>query len=127
METRKRVYIQNFGCQMNDYDVDRMVEILRKQGYAAAACAEEADLVVLNSCSIREKSEHKVTSAAGRLRELKAERPELVLAIAGCVAQQEGARLLRRVPAADFTFGPDQIPALPELLARFADGRRRFS
>lgn len=127
METKRRVYIQNFGCQMNDYDVERMVEILRKQGYAACASAEEADLVVLNSCAIREKSEHKVQSAAGRLKELKAARPEMVLAIAGCVAQQEGARLLKRVPTADFTFGPDQIPALPSLLARFSGGRRRFS
>jgi len=123
----KRVYIQNFGCQMNDYDVERMVELLRAQGYRSAASAEDADLIVLNSCAIREKAEHKVQSAAGRLKELKERKPGLVVAIAGCVAQQEGDRLLRRVPTADFTFGPDLLPRLPELLARFADGRRRFS
>ncbi len=112
---------------MNDYDVGRMVELLRKHGYGPAASAEDADLVVLNSCAIREKSEHKVQSAAGRLKELKELKPNLVLAIAGCVAQQEGDRLLRRVPTADFTFGPDILPKLPELLARFRDGHRRFT
>src|SRR3954454_893828 len=123
----KRVFIQNFGCQMNDYDVERMIEVLRGEGYEHAASAEDADLVVLNSCSIREKSEHKVQSAAGRLKELKERHPGLVLAVGGCVAQQEGDRLLKRVPAADFTFGPDQIPSLPELIARMHDGRRRFA
>jgi tRNA-2-methylthio-N6-dimethylallyladenosine synthase len=126
-DLEKRVYIQNFGCQMNDYDVGRMVEVLRKDGYRVAESAEDADLVVLNSCAIREKSEHKVQSAAGRLRELKERKPNLVLAIAGCVAQQEGDRLLRRVPTADFTFGPDMLQKLPAMLARFADGKRRFT
>ena len=106
-----RVFIQNFGCQMNDYDVERMFEVLRDEGYGRAETAEDADLVVLNSCAIREKSEHKVQSAAGRLRELKDARRDggrpLTVAIGGCVAQQEGQRLLRRVPTADFTFGPD--------------------
>src|SRR5205814_9881382 len=111
----KRVYIQNFGCQMNEYDVERMVEVLRAGGYEAPPRADEADLIVLNSCSIREKSEHKVASAAGRYRELKARKPGLVLAVGGCVAQQEGDRLLRRLPVADFTFGPDHIPAIPSL------------
>src|SRR6476620_7461069 len=126
MEPTKRVYIQNFGCQMNDYDVDRMIEVLRKDGFEAATSVEDADLIVLNSCAIREKSEHKVQSAAGRLRELKVRRPGVTLAIGGCVAQQEGDRLLRRVPTADFTFGPDQIPNLPALIGRFRDERRRF-
>src|SRR5215831_20704683 len=91
----RRVYIQNFGCQMNEYDVERMVEVLRLEGYESAATAEDADLIVLNSCSIREKSEHKVASAAGRYRELKQRRPGLLLAVGGCVAQQEGDRLLK--------------------------------
>jgi tRNA-2-methylthio-N6-dimethylallyladenosine synthase len=121
------VYLHNFGCQMNDYDVDRMLEVLRASGYEAVSTAEEAHLVVLNSCAIREKSEHKVKSAAGRYAWLKAARPELMLAIGGCVAQQEGERLLTRVPACDFTFGPDQIPALPRLVARFSHERRRFA
>src|SRR5437588_305498 len=124
---KPRVYIQNFGCQMNDYDVERMVELLRKDGYERAASAEDADLVVLNSCAIREKSEHKVASAAGRLKELKELRPELVVAVGGCVAQQEGERLIRRLPVADLTFGPDQIPNLPSLLRRQKETRRRFA
>jgi len=123
----KRVYIQNFGCQMNDYDVERMHELLRKDGFDAAASAEDADLIVLNSCAIREKSEHKVASAAGRLKELKDRRPGLTVAIGGCVAQQEGTRLLKRLPIADFTFGPDQIPNLPRLIGQFRAERRRFA
>jgi tRNA-2-methylthio-N6-dimethylallyladenosine synthase len=124
---KPRVYVQNFGCQMNDYDVERMVELLRKDGYEPASSAEEADLVVLNSCAIREKSEHKVASAAGRLKELKDLKPHLVVAVGGCVAQQEGERLIRRLPVADLTFGPDQIPNLPSLLRRQKETRRRFS
>jgi tRNA-2-methylthio-N6-dimethylallyladenosine synthase len=127
MKGPSRVYIQNFGCQMNDYDVERMLELLRKQGFEAASSAEDADLVVLNSCSIREKSEHKVASAAGRLKELKERRPGVTVAVGGCVAQQEGERLLKRLPVADFTFGPDQIPELPTLITRFRDERRRFA
>lgn len=123
----KRVFIQSFGCQMNDYDAARMIEVLRREGYEATDLPDEADLVVLNSCSIREKAEHKVTSAAGRLKDLKSRRPELVVAIGGCVAQQEGDRLLRRAQTADFTFGPDQIPRLGRLLERRAQDRRRFA
>jgi tRNA-2-methylthio-N6-dimethylallyladenosine synthase len=122
-----RVYIQNFGCQMNAYDVDRMVEVLRRDGWQNAASADEADLILLNSCSIREKSEHKVASAAGRYKELKAQRPGVVVAVGGCVAQQEGERLLRRLPVVDFSFGPDQIPALSRLVGRWRGERRRFA
>jgi tRNA-2-methylthio-N6-dimethylallyladenosine synthase len=128
---KRRVYIQNFGCQMNEYDVARMIEVLRRDGFEAVDSPDDADLVILNSCSIREKSEHKVQSAAGRLRELKEARREagrqLTVAIGGCVAQQEGQRLLRRVPTADFTFGPDLIPSLTELVARHRRERRRFA
>ena len=123
----RRVYIQSFGCQMNDYDVERMAEVLARRGYARTDRAESADLIVINSCSVRDKSEHKVTSAAGRYRELKQARPGLVLAIGGCVAQQEGERLLRRSPTVDFAFGPDQIPALGDLVERFEVDRRRFA
>ena len=124
---RRRLFVQNFGCQMNDYDVERMREVLGGEGFDSAACAEDADLIVINTCSVREKAEAKVASAAGRFKELKVERPQLVVAIGGCVAQQEGERLLKRIPVADFTFGPDQIPALPELLGRLDRERRRFA
>ena len=121
---RRRLSVQNFGCQMNDYDVERMREVLGARGYDAADRAEDADLIVINTCSVREKAEAKVASAAGRYRALKAERPGVMVAIGGCVAQQEGDRLLKRIPVADFTFGPDQIPSLPELLERRARGGR---
>ncbi len=109
---------------MNDYDTSRMYELLTQAGYAVAERAEDADLVVLNSCAIREKSEHKLVSEAGRYREWKANRPGLVLAVGGCVAQQEGDRLLERAPMVDFTFGPDMIPQLAELVQRHEQGGR---
>ena len=121
---RRRLFVQNFGCQMNDYDVERMREVLAARGYDAAATADDADLIVINTCSVREKAEAKVASAAGRYRELKEQRPGVMVAIGGCVAQQEGERLLKRIPVADFTFGPDQIPSLGELLERRARGGR---
>jgi tRNA-2-methylthio-N6-dimethylallyladenosine synthase len=126
-EPQRRLFVQNFGCQMNDYDVERMREVLAREGFGMAATPDEADLVVINTCSVREKAEAKVASAAGRLKELKKQRPGMMLAIGGCVAQQEGERLLRRVPSADFTFGPDQIPSLPALLGRYRDEGRRFA
>jgi tRNA-2-methylthio-N6-dimethylallyladenosine synthase len=121
------LFVQNFGCQMNDYDVERMREVLSARGYDATETADEADLIVINTCSVREKAEAKVASAAGRFKELKQQRPGLMVAIGGCVAQQEGERLLKRIPVADFTFGPDQIPSLGALLDRRVDGGRRFA
>src|SRR3954470_14726467 len=121
---RRRLFVQNFGCQMNDYDVERMREVLGREGFDAVETADEADLIVINTCSVREKAEAKVASTAGRYRELKEQRPGVMVAIGGCVAQQEGERLLKRIPVADFTFGPDQIPSLPELVDRRASGPR---
>ena len=114
------MYIENFGCQMNDYDVERMVEVLRRNGFERIDEAEGADLIVINTCSIREKAEHKAASAAGRYKPLKDKNPRLVVAIGGCVAQQEGEALLRKIPIADLTFGPDQIPRLADHLQRLA-------
>jgi tRNA-2-methylthio-N6-dimethylallyladenosine synthase len=123
----RRLFVQNFGCQMNDYDVARMHEVLARSGFTAAEGPDDADVIIINSCSVREKAEAKVASAAGRWKEWKARRPGAVLAIGGCVAQQEGERLLKRVPLADFTFGPDQIASLPSLVARASGERRRFA
>jgi tRNA-2-methylthio-N6-dimethylallyladenosine synthase len=123
----RRVFIENFGCQMNDYDVERMVEVLRKNGFERIEEADGADLIVINTCSIREKAEHKAASAAGRYKPLKDKNPSLVVAIGGCVAQQEGDALLRKIPVADLTFGPDQIPRLAEHFGRISgrsDGGR---
>ena len=112
---------------MNDYDGARMLELLHKDGYERADAPDEADLIVLNSCSVRERAESKVASEAGRFRKLKLARPEVVVAVAGCVAQQEGDKLLKTIPTADFTFGPDQIPNLPAMVSRFRGSRKRFA
>ncbi len=114
----RRVYIDTFGCQMNQHDSERMFGLMAQEGYMPTADPEDADLIVLNSCSIRDKAEHKVLSRAGAFRTLKSRRPDLVLAIGGCVAQQEGERLLKKVRHADLVFGPDHIANLPELVDR---------
>lgn len=105
-----------FGCQMNQHDSDRMEEVLVEAGYSRQAQPEAADIVLLNTCSVREKAEQKLRSEVGRLGLLKRRRPELVIGVAGCVAQQEGERLLRKMPQIDLLIGPDNIPELPGLL-----------
>ncbi|MEO7034874.1 MAG: tRNA (N6-isopentenyl adenosine(37)-C2)-methylthiotransferase MiaB [Polyangiaceae bacterium] len=106
-----------FGCQMNQHDSDRIGEVLRGIGYNEVAEPALADLVVLNTCSIREKAEQKLRSEVGRLGMLKRNKPGLVIGVAGCMAQQEGERLAKRMPQIDFMLGPDNIPELPSLLA----------
>jgi tRNA-2-methylthio-N6-dimethylallyladenosine synthase len=121
----RKVYVHTFGCQMNESDSDRMVEALAGRAWSRTPHAEDADLILLNTCSVREKGEQKLLSALGRYREHKARRGALI-AVGGCVAQQEKDRLLRRVPYVDFVFGPDHVGRLPELVDR-ADRRERFS
>ena len=125
--SERLLYIQNFGCQMNDYDVARMTEVLRKDGYGLADAPERADLVVINTCAIRENCENKVLSAGGQIRGLKQKRPEMLVAIGGCVATQRGPELLKQAPYADLIFGPDAIPRLPALLESARAERRRFA
>ncbi len=107
---------------MNQHDSERMAEVLRRAGYAEAESISDATVILLNTCSVREKAEQKVRSEVGRLALLKRERPELVLGIAGCVAQQEGERLLKGMPALDLVVGPDNIGELPALLAAHEPG-----
>lgn len=114
--------VVTFGCQMNMHDSERMQEVLRGSGYTQAGEPELADVVLLNTCSVREKAEQKLRSEVGRLGLLKQKRPELVIGVAGCVAQQEGERLLRSLPQIDLIIGPDNIPELPELLAQLETG-----
>ena len=110
--------VHTFGCQMNAHDSDRMSEVLEAHGWTAAASVEEADLVVLNTCSVREKAEQKLRSEVGKLARFKdARRGGMVLAVAGCVAQQEGEKLLSRVKALDLVIGPDNLAELPQLVA----------
>ncbi|MDC0746656.1 tRNA (N6-isopentenyl adenosine(37)-C2)-methylthiotransferase MiaB [Polyangium mundeleinium] len=111
-----RYAITTFGCQMNVHDSERMHEVLRRAGYTESEDPKAADVVVLNTCSVREKAEQKLLSEVGRLAKWKQTHPEMVLVVAGCVAQQEGERLLTRSQGIDLVLGPDNIPELPRLL-----------
>jgi tRNA-2-methylthio-N6-dimethylallyladenosine synthase len=113
----KRVYIETYGCQMNEYDSGRMLQLLERCHYSETKEANEADLILVNTCSVREKPEQKVYSALGRFRELK-EMRGAILGVAGCVAQQEGERLLKRVPYLDLVIGTQALPHLPEIVNR---------
>ncbi|MFQ5465070.1 MAG: tRNA (N6-isopentenyl adenosine(37)-C2)-methylthiotransferase MiaB [Thermodesulfobacteriota bacterium] len=137
----KLVFIETFGCQMNDNDSDRILGFLAPLDYSAAASPDEADLIILNTCSVRDKAEQKVYSMLGRFKGFKGAggagggignsggrggrggSPGVILAVGGCVAQQEGERLLRRVPYLDLVFGPHNIHRLPELLRRIERSR----
>jgi len=122
----KTVFIKTYGCQMNVYDSERMTDVLSGEGYSAAETAEDADLVILNTCHIREKAAEKVYSDIGRLREIKETRAETgkstLIAVAGCVAQAEGQEIARRAPAVDMVFGPQSYHRLPELLRQAEAG-----
>ncbi|MBI5547057.1 MAG: tRNA (N6-isopentenyl adenosine(37)-C2)-methylthiotransferase MiaB [Deltaproteobacteria bacterium] len=122
----RRFYIHTFGCQMNEADSSRMGEILRREGWTPAGTAQEADLILLNTCAVREKAEQKVMSALGRYRPLKLERGALI-GVTGCIAQQEKERLLKKVPYVDFVLGPDGIPKLGEVLRKVQDERARVA
>jgi tRNA-2-methylthio-N6-dimethylallyladenosine synthase len=122
----KRYFVHTFGCQMNVNDSLRMGEALATIGYRATPTAEQADLIILNTCAIREKAEDKMLSALGRYRSIKTQRGAL-LAVGGCVAQQEKGKLLARVPYLDFVFGPDAIGKLPELVTRVVEDRVRVA
>ncbi|HOU94660.1 MAG TPA: radical SAM protein, partial [Polyangiaceae bacterium] len=111
-----------FGCQMNEHDSARMREVLAEAAYHPAPTLEAADLIVLNTCTVREKAEQKLRSEVGRLARLKGRRPGTLIAVAGCVAQKEGERLLAALPQVDLVLGPDNIPELPELLAELRAG-----
>ena len=118
---QKSVYIKTYGCQMNVYDSARMADVLAPCGYRQAEAPEDADLIVLNTCHIREKAAEKVYSELGRLKRIKQARraagKDATIAVAGCVAQAEGAEIRRRAPAVDLVFGPQSYHRLPDLLA----------
>jgi tRNA-2-methylthio-N6-dimethylallyladenosine synthase len=114
----KRLFIKTYGCQMNVYDSARMADVLAPLGYASGDSAEDADMVILNTCHIREKAAEKVYSELGRLRPIKHARPGFLIAVAGCTAQAEGEEILRRMPFVDVVVGPQAYHRLPELVAR---------
>jgi tRNA-2-methylthio-N6-dimethylallyladenosine synthase len=116
----KRAYIKSYGCQMNVHDSQRMADVLAPLGYGAASGPDDADLVILNTCHIRENASEKVFSELGRLKRLKAKR-DMVVAVAGCVAQAEGDEIVRRAPVVDLVFGPQTYHRLPQLLDKHAE------
>lgn len=124
----RKVFVKTYGCQMNVYDSDRMTDALAKDGYVPTDVMEDADLVLLNTCHIREKAAEKVYSALGRLRDLKKKKAgegrEMMIGVAGCVAQAEGDEILRRAPAVDLVIGPQTYHRLPEALKRVKRGER---
>ena len=121
----KHVYIKTFGCQMNERDSEIMEQLLSQAGYISVAEQEDADLVILNTCSIRAKAEQKVFSLLGLLRKQKEKQPELRIAVAGCVAQQEGKQIFKRMPHVDIVVGTQQIYQLPDMLLRLERNETR--
>ena len=120
----KRLYIKTFGCQMNVHDSERITGLLRDEGYRLTEKPEEADMILVNTCSIREKSEQKAYSDLGRFAMLKREKPWLILGMAGCVAQQEGERIAKRYKGIDLVFGSSNIPNVPAMLKSIGTDRR---
>ena len=118
----KTVHIKTYGCQMNVYDSQRMADVLKPLGYAPIDSPESADLVILNTCHIREKAADKVYSELGRLTKTKASREGMMIAVAGCVAQAEGAEITRRAPAVDIVVGPQAYHRLPQMIAEIHRG-----
>ncbi len=115
----KKLFIRTFGCQMNEYDSDRMADVLNAtDGLTLTGRAEDADVILFNTCSVREKAQERVFHDLGRVRALKAMRPDLVIGVGGCVASQEGAGIVARAPYVDVVFGPQTLHRLPELIAR---------
>ena len=113
----KKLYIKTFGCQMNEYDSDKMADVLREShGYELTDVAEEADLLLVNTCSIREKAQEKVFSELGRWRAIKEKRADVMIGVGGCVASQEGDGITRRAPFVDVVFGPQTLHRLPQLI-----------
>ena len=119
MARNKKVFIRTFGCQMNEYDSDKMADVLAAaEGFEKTADPADADLILFNTCSVREKAQEKVFADLGRVRELKLARPGVMIGVGGCVASQEGGEIVRRAPYVDLVFGPQTLHRLPELIAK---------
>src|SRR6478672_8846249 len=122
---QKKVFIKTFGCQMNEYDSDKMVDVLNaSEGYVKTDTPDDADIILFNTCSVREKPQEKVFSDLGRVRELKRANPDLVIGVGGCVASQEGEAIIKRAPYVDLVFGPQTLHRLPDMLHKRRDSGR---
>lgn len=124
MTTQKKLFIKTYGCQMNVYDSERMAEALGSEGYIETTKPDDADMILLNTCHIREKAAEKVYSELGRLKSFKASNPDLKIGVAGCVAQAEGAEIMRRQPAVDLVVGPQSYHRLPDMEAKTRKGKK---
>ncbi len=120
----RKLFIKTYGCQMNVYDSERMAEALGAEGYIPAESAEDADMVLLNTCHIREKASEKLYSDLGRLRAIKTANPDLKIGVAGCVAQAEGEEILRRMPLVDLVVGPQSYHRLPAMAKAAVEGKK---
>jgi len=121
----RKLYIKTFGCQMNEYDSSRMADLLHNtHGFVSTDDPSEADMVMLNTCSVRDKAQQKVYSQLGRWKSLKAANPDLVIAVGGCVASQEGQQILKRAPQVDIVFGPQTLHRLPDMLNQCIDQKK---
>src|SRR6185503_17436249 len=119
MTQAKKVFIRTFGCQMNEYDSEKMADVLAaSEGFEKTSDPAEADLILFNTCSVREKAQEKVFADLGRMKPLKRARPGLLIGVAGCVASQEGEEIVRRAPYVDLVFGPQTLHRLPQLMAQ---------
>jgi len=124
MTKPRKLFIKTYGCQMNVYDSERMAEALGGQGYVETSSPDDADMILLNTCHIREKAAEKVYSELGRFKQLKADNPDLRIGVAGCVAQAEGAEIMRRQPMVDLVVGPQSYHRLPELEEQARTGQK---
>jgi tRNA-2-methylthio-N6-dimethylallyladenosine synthase len=122
----KLLYISTIGCQMNVYDANQIAGVLAPLGYTGTDDIGAADMVIVNTCTIREKAEQKAFSFLGRLAKIKAAKPSLIVAVGGCVAQQEGDAILKRMPHVDLVFGTHAIFRLPEMVRRIESSRCRI-
>jgi tRNA-2-methylthio-N6-dimethylallyladenosine synthase len=121
----KKLYIQTYGCQMNQYDSERIAQVMARANYTLTDEPKNADLILLNTCSVRDKAKQKVYSALGSWREIKQQNSSVVIGVGGCVAQQEGDRLLKRVAHLDLVFGTHNIHKLPEMIEQVQSAHAR--
>ena len=125
MTANKKLFIRTFGCQMNEYDSAKMADVLHESdGLVATDDAADADVILFNTCSVREKAQEKVFSDLGRVKHLKQSNPNLLIGVGGCVGSQEGAAIVQRAPYVDLVFGPQTLHRLPDLIRRRRESGR---
>ncbi|MFN7505526.1 MAG: tRNA (N6-isopentenyl adenosine(37)-C2)-methylthiotransferase MiaB, partial [Limnobacter sp.] len=125
MTSKKKLFIKTFGCQMNEYDSDKMADVLgTSDGLERTDTPDDADIILFNTCSVREKAQEKVFSDLGRVKHLKKSNPDLIIGVGGCVASQEGKAIVERAPYVDVVFGPQTLHRLPQLIKQRRDTHR---